>query len=105
MWDQGVFYREKRHKYSTIEMMIPEQANVLDAEFHTSYVLDNGLVAPTHEFRVDLPNRGNLAHVIPGVGYHRRFQLKWESDALVDYMITGYDNTYFSKGGLADNPQ
>jgi len=78
---------------------------VLDAEFHTYYELDNSMIAPTHEFRVDVPNRGNLAHIIPGVGYHRRFQLKWESDTLVNYMVTGYDNCYFTKGGLADNPQ
>lgn len=104
MWDQGAFFRQKRHKYSTVEVMIPEQANVLDAEFHTNYEMDNNMSSPDHEFRIDVNNRGNLAHRIPGVGYHRRFQLKWQSDTLVDYMIASYDNAYFSKGTI-ENPE
>lgn len=102
-WDMGSFVNVKRHKVSAIEMVVPEQGQVIDAEFHTTYKYDRAGTTPTHEFRVDSDHRGNMAHRVPGVGYARRLQLQFSSDTPVDYSITGYDLTFFTKDE-APNP-
>jgi len=103
-WDNGNFFRTKRHKYSTIEITVPPGGST-DAEFHTHYNFDRALVSETHEFRVGLTERGTMAHKIPGTGYNRRLQLSFDTDTTLDYMITGYDLDYFNKRTLSENPE
>jgi len=105
MWDNGSFFRSKRHKYSTIEIRIPEQGAIGSAEFTTRHNFDRNHVSEAHEFLVDLNNRGTLAHKIPGAGYNRRLQLEFFTDTILDYTVTGYDMNYFNKRDISENPE
>lgn len=96
-WDMGNMWRSKRHKYTVLELQVPEQASIADAEFTTRYNFDRVGVSADHELKVDQFNRGNQAHKIPGFGYHRRLQFELESDTPLNFSITGYDLTYFNK--------
>jgi hypothetical protein len=102
-WDLGSFSRVKRHKYSTVEIVVPEQPQVTDAEFHTQYFFNRDSNTPVHEFRIDSLNRGLLAHKIPGVGYARRLQLRMDTTHTLDYTLTAYELTFFTKSE-AENP-
>lgn len=102
-WDNGAFYRTKRHKLSTMEINVPTQSGI--AEFHTHYQFDRALVSDTHEFLVDQNHYGTMAHKIPGAGYNRRLQLVFDTDTVLEYMITGYDLTYFNKRDISENPE
>jgi hypothetical protein len=105
MWDNGAFYRSKRHKLSTMEITVPTAPSVGTAEFHTCYKFDRALTSDRHEFLVDPQHYGNMAHKIPGAGYNRRLQLLFDTDAVVDYTITGFDLTYFNKRDISENPE
>lgn len=104
-WDMGSFVKTKRHKYAVIEMDVPSQAQITDAEFQTSYLVNRATTLPTHEFRIDQDHRGVMAHKVPGAGYARRLQLQFNSSTTLDYSITGYDMTYFQKRAFPENPE
>jgi len=105
MWDLGAFWRLKRNKFSTIEINVPTQEQITDAEFTAQYKFDQDMISTFHEFRVDNNHRGTLAYKIPGVGYHRRMQLQLTTSNTLEFMITGYDITYLMKAGQGENPE
>lgn len=106
LWDNGTFYRTKRHRVSTLEMMVPDDTAAGDADFEVTYYLDGQIETDTHEFLVtEDTGRGVKAHKLPGVGHHRRLQLEFQSDAVQDYTITGLDLSFFNKRTLSENPE
>jgi hypothetical protein len=102
MWDNGAFYRGKRHKLSTIEMKVPEQNVVEDPAFTTFHNFNREGTTPDYEFSMSLEDRGTWAQPIPGTGHARRFQMCFESDCISNYTVTGYDLTYILRRGISN---
>src|SRR5215831_6721486 len=101
-WDAGAWYKEKRHLGSELEINVPPQPSQARFDFRINWNYNSDGVTGNKWYRSSNFYRGVLAHRVQGMGYVRRVQMQFYSNADVNFEISALDQVYLQKRDMAE---